>query len=149
MYCNACMAQMAGTDDSTSTACLQTDGGKSCGGKAGIACAADEWCDLPNGCGNPDDLGVCKPKPQGCYADCPGVCGCDGKTYCNACVANAQGVDTSNNNSCSPGDGGQGTGCSNDFECQAGLKCCYPCGIPGCSNACIPPDPGGNCPMFP
>ena len=27
-----------------------------------------------------------------CIADCPGVTGCDGKTYCNECLANQQGI---------------------------------------------------------
>lgn len=27
-----------------------------------------------------------------CTQDCPGVVGCDGKTYCNECVANSQGI---------------------------------------------------------
>ena len=34
--------------------------------------------------------------------------------------------------------------------CAPGLRCCYPCGIPGCENKCIKPDPGTNmCPLFP
>ncbi|MDO9186316.1 MAG: hypothetical protein Q7W13_09920 [Bacteroidia bacterium] len=33
-----------------------------------------------------------KHKNDFCTADCPGVEGCDGKTYCNECVANRQGI---------------------------------------------------------
>lgn len=117
---------------------------KPCGGIAGAACAADEWCDLPEGCGFPDAMGVCKKRPQGCPEDCPGVCGCDGKFHCNACSANALGVDTGTDLSCMAG-----KACQNDSECAKGLKCCYPCGIPGCQNECMVPMPNGMCPMFP
>ena len=27
-----------------------------------------------------------------CTMDCPGVRGCDGKSYCNECIANTQGI---------------------------------------------------------
>jgi len=39
--------------------------------------------------------------------------------------------------------------CQEDLQCPFGLKCCYPCGIPGCENRCSPPDQNGNCPAFP
>jgi hypothetical protein len=31
-------------------------------------------------------------KDKGCLLDCPGVTGCDGKTYCNECLANSAGI---------------------------------------------------------
>lgn len=31
-------------------------------------------------------------KDNACPQDCPGVTGCDGKTYCNECVALGQGI---------------------------------------------------------
>jgi len=39
--------------------------------------------------------------------------------------------------------------CASDAECTGGLKCCYPCGIPGCVNECTISDAGGLCPLFP
>jgi hypothetical protein len=42
-----------------------------------------------------------------------------------------------------------GAHCSDDSQCAAGLKCCYPCGIMGCSNECITPTASGTCPLFP
>lgn len=38
--------------------------------------------------------------PGICTQDCPGVCGCDGKTYCNECIANSQGIAVVSNESC-------------------------------------------------
>lgn len=31
-------------------------------------------------------------KGKACTMDCPGVIGCDGKEYCNACIAATQGI---------------------------------------------------------
>jgi hypothetical protein len=75
---------------------------KICGGKQGFQCGADEWCqwDPPGTCGGFDNSGTCQPKPGGCTADCPGVCGCDGAFYCNECDAHNAGVDVSANGIC-------------------------------------------------
>jgi hypothetical protein len=42
-----------------------------------------------------------------------------------------------------------GAQCTTDSQCAAGLKCCYPCGVPNCHNECIQPLANGMCPMFP
>lgn len=40
--------------------------------------------------------------------------------------------------------------CGSSDECSQGQLCCYPCGIAGCKNRCIDPDPvRGGCPLFP
>jgi hypothetical protein len=56
-------------------------------------CEGSRFCYFESGCGKTGP-GVCKYAPGGCTADCPGVCGCDGKTYCNACAAWKVGVST-------------------------------------------------------
>ena len=33
-----------------------------------------------------------KHKNDACPEHCPGVKGCDGKTYCNECIANSKGI---------------------------------------------------------
>src|SRR5262245_47821816 len=77
-----------------------------CAGKAGTPCAPDAWCqfDPQTPCGNFDAPGICQPRPTVCDTDCPGVCGCDGKFYCNACGANSAGVDVSPGMACKAGD---------------------------------------------
>lgn len=37
---------------------------------------------------------------DGCTTDCPGVCGCDGKTYCNTCEAHRNGIEVVYNSAC-------------------------------------------------
>lgn len=66
-----------------------------CGGKMGKPCQADEFCDFEGTvpCGQADGTGICTQRPDFCPKDCPGVCGCDGQTYCNECLAHAAGMD--------------------------------------------------------
>lgn len=48
-----------------------------------------------------------------------------------------------------PCDGEAGATCTQDYDCLPSLRCCYPCGIPGCTNQCTAPEDGGGCPMYP
>lgn len=72
----------------------------SCGGKLGTPCAPGAFCNLDGTCGAGDQTGTCEPLPGGCTADCPGVCGCNGVFYCNACGAHMAGVSVSKDASC-------------------------------------------------
>ena len=73
-----------------------------CGGKAGLECNPDEWCDYPASavCGIGDHFGTCKPRPEICTEEHKPVCGCDGEPYGNACKAEAGGTDVNYEGPC-------------------------------------------------
>lgn len=118
-----------------------TGGNTVCGGLGNPACADAEYCDFPDDamCGAADDTGLCEPKPEGCTADCPGVCGCDGQFYCNACVAAQAGVDVDPNASCTPQEACGGIA---GTPCDATSYCDFPadavCGNGDMNGLCLP-----------
>ncbi|XXX72213.1 hypothetical protein WMF30_31655 [Sorangium sp. So ce134] len=92
----------AGGDGGATSATSGSGGAPvACGARSGGSCSAEELCDFPDdSCGTFDTEGQCSARPEGCTEDCPGVCGCDGQFYCNACAAHQAGVDVSENTAC-------------------------------------------------
>ena len=73
-----------------------------CGGIAGLTCGAKLYCDYPvkAQCGAADQTGVCRARPELCTTQYDPVCGCDDKTYGNACVAAAMGISVAYKGAC-------------------------------------------------
>ncbi len=82
-----------------------------CGARAGETCEADEYCAYVNGdCGFADGTSTCRVRPDFCPEVIAPVCGCDGKTYDNACVAAVAGHGYLSEGPCP----GQGSSCEVD-----------------------------------
>jgi hypothetical protein len=130
--CNTCQCEAGGTVGCTEKACMM------CGGLADIQCPQGEFCNFAVGeCLTPDAGGVCATIPVGCDKNYAPVCGCDGITYGNACMAAAASMSIEHNGAC----GDDQCGGIGGIMCDAGEYCHFPdgtCDIDDIGGACDP-----------
>ncbi len=96
---NACYANAVGRNIENNGTCGEPS---TCGGTAGNTCEEGEFCKRPEGECSDDDEGVCTANPPSCPTNFDPVCGCNGTTYSNACLADAAGVTVSAEGECAP-----------------------------------------------
>ncbi|HTU60916.1 MAG TPA: hypothetical protein VMF89_20830 [Polyangiales bacterium] len=95
--CNDCGCQEDGTVVCTLMLCVDT-----CGGLNDPGCPDGQYCDFPVEaiCGAADGTGICKEPSEVCEDIYQPVCGCDDKTYGNACEASGAGVSVASEGPC-------------------------------------------------
>jgi len=138
-YSNSCAAASKGVSVLHNGACDVTPG-TVCGGLQGLTCPDGAFCNFPieAKCGAGDQTGICDSALAKCSGTLDPVCGCDGKTYDNACIAHSQQVSVAAVGACST----QPTSCGGKLGgvCARNEYCNYPlsanCGRADATGTC-------------
>lgn len=109
--------------------------GQPCGSRGLAECPHGFYCDWPDAamCGYADGAGTCQARPDACIEIYQPVCGCDGTTYGNDCIARSNGADVLHDGAC-------------EVECEPGA-CGPPLGLANhlCADGVTVAGPTGRC----
>jgi hypothetical protein len=95
-YSNSYQASVSGVSVDHTGNCSYTS--RSCHNSTD--CGLGEYCSKEVGKCRQNQTGTCVAKPQLCYLLIFYVCGCDGKTYDNSCVASRNGINVAHSGQC-------------------------------------------------
>jgi hypothetical protein len=106
-YGSRCEAVALGVTVRTEGSCVPPESAVQCASFAGASCGQERYCRFALGafCGNGGVLGTCEPRPERCDDFGATVCGCDGRSYENACWAAMAGVSVAFLGPCGSGGG--------------------------------------------
>jgi hypothetical protein len=143
-YGNDCEASLSGVSVASEGECPSAGLGEACGGLVGSTCNAGLFCSFaPDAfCGAADATGICEEIPQACTREFNPVCGCDGVTHSNPCIANSAGTSVASQGQCPPAGSGEacggllGLGCADDEFCSFAPEAA--CGAADQTGICSP-----------
>jgi hypothetical protein len=132
-YASRCDAEAAGVSVLATNACT-------CGGIDNTQCEQGKYCQFPTGmCTMPNPSGVCVEVPTGsCSPFSSPVCGCDGKSYTNACEAAKAQKSVAATGPCPCGGPGGVATCAPTEYCSYNTTMIGLCLIPGQLGVCEP-----------
>ena len=135
-YSNPCMAAAAGVNIDHMGAC-EDDPPPVLGCTSNDDCDAESYCSTEQG--ECDAVGECLRRPEICIALFDPVCGCDGQTYSNSCVAASRGVGVDHVGACED-EPPVVAACETNRDCDAVEYCAKdPAGCDGVGECAVRP----------